>query len=152
MLRERGVFLRSLTEGLDTSTAAGRLLHHVPGAVAECEREVIKERTCRRHESRQEARDARRSSPNARGSRLAEALSDACRRPPSRPAFCGCPGRRSNVPKPVAAAGAESQRGREVQRDVAGHIYEKNAAALRLALEIIPHTEVFGTNQCVAYA
>jgi putative ABC transport system permease protein len=45
VLRERGVFLRSLTEGLDTSTASGRLLHHVLGAVAECEREVIKERT-----------------------------------------------------------------------------------------------------------
>ncbi len=45
VLRERGVFLRSLTEGFDTSTASGRLLYHVLGAVAEFEREVIKERT-----------------------------------------------------------------------------------------------------------
>ena len=45
MLREQGVFLRSLTEGFDTSTASGRLLYHVLGAVAEFEREVIKERT-----------------------------------------------------------------------------------------------------------
>jgi hypothetical protein len=45
VLRERGVFLRSLTEGFDTSTASGRLLYQVLGAVAEFEREVIKERT-----------------------------------------------------------------------------------------------------------
>jgi DNA invertase Pin-like site-specific DNA recombinase len=45
VLRDRGVFLRSLTEGFDTSTASGRLLYHVLGAVAEFEREVIKERT-----------------------------------------------------------------------------------------------------------
>ena len=45
VLRERGVFLRSLTEGFDISTASGRLLYHVLGAVAKFEREVIKERT-----------------------------------------------------------------------------------------------------------
>ncbi len=44
VLRERGVFLRSLTEGFDTSTASGHLLYDVLGAVAEFEREVIKER------------------------------------------------------------------------------------------------------------
>lgn len=44
-LRDRGVFLRSLTEGFDTATPSGRLLYHVLGAVAEFEREVIKERT-----------------------------------------------------------------------------------------------------------
>jgi DNA invertase Pin-like site-specific DNA recombinase len=44
-LRDRGIFLRSLSEGFDTSTASGRLLYHVLGAVAEFEREVIKERT-----------------------------------------------------------------------------------------------------------
>jgi DNA invertase Pin-like site-specific DNA recombinase len=44
-LRDRGVFLRSLTEGFDTSTASGRLLYHVLGAVAEFERETIRERT-----------------------------------------------------------------------------------------------------------
>jgi len=43
-LRKRGVFLRSLNEGFDTSTASGRLLYHVLGAVAEFEREVIVER------------------------------------------------------------------------------------------------------------
>jgi len=44
-LRDRGVFLRSLTEGFDTATASGRLLYHVLGAVAEFERETITERT-----------------------------------------------------------------------------------------------------------
>jgi DNA invertase Pin-like site-specific DNA recombinase len=44
-LRDRGIFLRSLSEGFDTSTASGRLLYHVLGAVAEFEREVLKERT-----------------------------------------------------------------------------------------------------------
>ncbi len=44
-LRDRGIFLRSLSEGFDTSTASGRLLYHVLGAVAEFEREALKERT-----------------------------------------------------------------------------------------------------------
>ena len=66
MLRERGVFLRSLTEGFDTSTASGRLLYHVLGAVAEFEREVIKERTVAGMKAAKK-RDARRSAPGARG-------------------------------------------------------------------------------------
>jgi DNA invertase Pin-like site-specific DNA recombinase len=44
-LRERGVFLRSLTEAVDTATASGRLLYAVLGAVAQFERDVIVERT-----------------------------------------------------------------------------------------------------------
>ncbi len=44
-LRTRGIHLRSLTEGFDTSTASGRLLYHVLGSVAEFEREAIRERT-----------------------------------------------------------------------------------------------------------
>jgi DNA invertase Pin-like site-specific DNA recombinase len=44
-LRRGGVFLRSLTENFDTGTASGRLLYHVLGAVAEFERETIRERT-----------------------------------------------------------------------------------------------------------
>lgn len=35
----------SLTEGMDTETAAGRLLFHVVGALAEFERSLIRERT-----------------------------------------------------------------------------------------------------------
>jgi hypothetical protein len=41
---DRGVFPWSLSEQSDTSTAAGRLLYHVVGAVAEFECEVIKAR------------------------------------------------------------------------------------------------------------
>jgi DNA invertase Pin-like site-specific DNA recombinase len=45
MLRERGVSLRSLTEQIDTGTAAGKMLYAVLGAVAQFERDVIRERT-----------------------------------------------------------------------------------------------------------
>ena len=45
MLEKRGVGLRSLTESIDTTTAGGRLIFHVFGALAEFERAVIRERT-----------------------------------------------------------------------------------------------------------
>lgn len=44
-LRDRGVGFRSLTEAIDTTTPAGRLQLHIFGALAEFEREVIRERT-----------------------------------------------------------------------------------------------------------
>lgn len=44
-LRARGIEFRSLTEAIDTSTAGGRLVMHVIGAVAEFERDLIRERT-----------------------------------------------------------------------------------------------------------
>lgn len=44
-LAERGVALRSLTEQIDTSSAGGRLVMHVFGALAEFERELVRERT-----------------------------------------------------------------------------------------------------------
>lgn len=44
-LRERGITLRSLTEHIDTSTAAGKMLYAVLGAVAQFERDVLRERT-----------------------------------------------------------------------------------------------------------
>lgn len=44
-LHERGVGFRSLTEGIDTTSAAGKLVFHVFGALAEFERELIRERT-----------------------------------------------------------------------------------------------------------
>ena len=44
-LEERGVGFRSLTESIDTTTAGGRLVLHVFGALAEFERELIRERT-----------------------------------------------------------------------------------------------------------
>ena len=44
-LEERGVGFRSIKESLDTTTAGGRLIFHVFGALAEFEREIIRERT-----------------------------------------------------------------------------------------------------------
>lgn len=44
-LGERGVGFRSLTEQLDTTTPAGRMLFAVVGALAEFERDLIRERT-----------------------------------------------------------------------------------------------------------
>jgi len=44
-LRARGVEFRSLTEGFDTTTIGGRLVFHVFAAVADFERDLIRERT-----------------------------------------------------------------------------------------------------------
>jgi Resolvase, N terminal domain len=44
-LRVRGIGFRSLTEALDTTTAHGRLVFHMFGALAEFERSLIRERT-----------------------------------------------------------------------------------------------------------
>jgi len=45
MLEERSVGLRSLTESIDTTTPGGKLIFHVFAALAEFERELIRERT-----------------------------------------------------------------------------------------------------------
>jgi DNA invertase Pin-like site-specific DNA recombinase len=44
-LTERGVSLVSVTDGIDSSTAAGRMMIGVLGSLAEYERELIRERT-----------------------------------------------------------------------------------------------------------
>jgi DNA invertase Pin-like site-specific DNA recombinase len=44
-LEERQVGFRSLTEGIDTTSAGGRLVFHIFAALAEFERELISERT-----------------------------------------------------------------------------------------------------------
>jgi DNA invertase Pin-like site-specific DNA recombinase len=44
-LHERSVGFRSLTEQIDTTTSAGKLIFHVFGALAEFERDLIRERT-----------------------------------------------------------------------------------------------------------
>lgn len=44
-LSARHVGFRSLTEAIDTTTAGGRLVFHLMGALAEFERELIRERT-----------------------------------------------------------------------------------------------------------
>lgn len=45
VLEAGGVALRSLTEGIDTATPNGRLVFHLFGALAQFERELIRERT-----------------------------------------------------------------------------------------------------------
>src|ERR1019366_5384910 len=44
-LESRGVGIRSLTETIDSTTAGGKLVFHIFGALAEFERGVIRERT-----------------------------------------------------------------------------------------------------------
>ena len=45
MLEERGIGFRSLQESIDTTTSGGRLIFHIFGALAEFERNLIRERT-----------------------------------------------------------------------------------------------------------
>ena len=45
LLQKRGVGLKSLTEAIDTTSAGGRLVFHMFGAMAEFERSIIRERT-----------------------------------------------------------------------------------------------------------
>ena len=44
-LRNRGVGFQSLQESIDTTTSGGKLIFHVFGALAEFERDIIRERT-----------------------------------------------------------------------------------------------------------
>jgi DNA invertase Pin-like site-specific DNA recombinase len=44
-LNGKGIGFKSLTENIDTTTTGGKLIFHIFGALAEFEREVIRERT-----------------------------------------------------------------------------------------------------------
>ena len=44
-LSERGIELKSIKENIDTTTPTGKLMFHIVGAMAEFERDVIRERT-----------------------------------------------------------------------------------------------------------
>ena len=44
-LQEQGVGFKSLAEAIDTTTSGGKLVFHIFGALAEFEREIIRERT-----------------------------------------------------------------------------------------------------------
>src|SRR4051812_711843 len=44
-LQERGIGFKSIQESIDTTTSGGKLVFHIFGALAEFEREIIRERT-----------------------------------------------------------------------------------------------------------
>jgi DNA invertase Pin-like site-specific DNA recombinase len=44
-LNNRGIGFKSITEAIDTTTSGGKLIFHIFGALAEFEREIIRERT-----------------------------------------------------------------------------------------------------------
>src|SRR6266542_798800 len=44
-IHKRNIGFRSLTENIDTTSSSGKLIFHIFGALAEFERELIKERT-----------------------------------------------------------------------------------------------------------
>ena len=50
-LTDRGVTLISTTDGIDSSTAAGRMMIGVLGSLAEYERELVRERTALKRET-----------------------------------------------------------------------------------------------------
>ena len=62
-LATRGVGFKSLTENIDTTTSGGKLVFHIFGALAEFERDIIRERT---NAGLQAARARRSATPRAR--------------------------------------------------------------------------------------
>src|SRR5207249_8590917 len=44
-LNEQNIGFRSITENIDTTTSGGKLIFHIFGALAEFERDIIRERT-----------------------------------------------------------------------------------------------------------
>lgn len=77
VLGKRGVGFRSLQETIDTTSPGGRLVFHVFAALAEFERDLIRERT--RALQRRALADApvagRRSSPRTRRARRGDCMS-----------------------------------------------------------------------------
>jgi DNA invertase Pin-like site-specific DNA recombinase len=78
-LDQRGIGFRSLTENIDTTTAGGRLTFHIFGALAQFERDIIRERTVAGIEAAA-ARGRRGGRPRAMGVAKIEAARHLPRR------------------------------------------------------------------------
>ncbi|WP_192499196.1 recombinase family protein [Skermanella pratensis] len=74
-LDRRGIGFRSLTESIDTTTAGGRLTFHIFGALAQFERDIIRERTVAGLEAA-----AARGRKGGRPKAMSEAKIEAARR------------------------------------------------------------------------
>ena len=83
MLDERGVGFKSLQENLDTITSGGKLIFHIFGALAEFEREIIRERTLAGLKSSR-ARGRKGGSPHKLDQRIVT-MAEACCRIPTLP-------------------------------------------------------------------
>jgi DNA invertase Pin-like site-specific DNA recombinase len=73
-LKERGIALLSLEEKIDTSSAAGELVFHVFGAIAQFDRRLIAERT---RDGMNAARERQQTRPSRARSGKAERLARA---------------------------------------------------------------------------
>src|SRR5258708_7648508 len=108
-LTDRGVTLVSVTDGIDSSTAAGRMMIGVLGSLAEYERELTKERTAlKRATSRANGSVSRQAARRLRGRR---ALSHRPRRFRTRG-----PRRRPSGVRPRQGCTRLSDRTRRLQR------------------------------------
>src|SRR5512134_1748598 len=72
-LNNRGVGFKSITEAIDTTTSGGKLVFHIFGALAEFERDIIRERT-QAGLSAARARGRRGGRPKALTSKKAQQL------------------------------------------------------------------------------
>ena len=89
-LTDRGVSLVSVTDGIDSSTAAGRMMIGVLGSLAEFERELTKERTAlKRATSRANGTKFGRPRKVADGEHIATAKRMKADGHTGRP-YCGC--------------------------------------------------------------
>jgi DNA invertase Pin-like site-specific DNA recombinase len=80
-LDEKGVGFKSLTEQIDTTTSGGKLIFHIFGALAEFERNLIRERTkaglaAARARGRQGGRPKAKALDSARKIQMAQAIYD----------------------------------------------------------------------------
>jgi len=120
-LERRGVAFQSLTEVIDTSTPGGKLVFHLFGALAEFERELIRERTMAGLAAARAAggsADARRCGPRTSCGRPGRCATAATTTSPPSPRSSGSAGPASTGPSdsPSWSAAAASRSRRELQR------------------------------------